>query len=365
MLNSTINSSFSGGYAQRGAKFMGYLYLSLTIFSYLSNAFFLFIYYKSPSLKTPFSVYVVSLAICDLCKSLTNGISKTTNNLQMRWFLGDGYCLLALYSSQALTSMMMYIQVLISFNRFWAVTFPNNYRTHHNKKIAVCLVIVAVAFVNVWYLPGFLTEEIRNRTQEQVRMCTPAFGGGKSVYFYLSGTIIHLLPQALVIVMYPFIYYKVKGVMRKKAHIGKTRVEPEPTVESQMTSNSRVTTTTLIGRGRKVSDASRLEEMSMHAVPQEKAGNKNRVKKPPGRIAKAAAGTRHFAVLTTLLISATLFWTPTHLASILMMSGKSVSYTFLGVANFLFALDCTMNPLLCLLASKEWRDAVKTTFRCY
>ncbi|XP_055344685.1 5-hydroxytryptamine receptor 1B-like [Paramacrobiotus metropolitanus] len=354
----------------QNTKFMGYIYMMLTIFSYFSNTFLLFVYYRCPSLHTPFSIYVVSLSISDLCKSLTNGIMKTTNNLQLPWFLGDPYCLLCMFSARTVTAIMRYIQVLISFNRFWAVTFPHSYRTHHNKKFAVGLVIGAILFVNVWALPGFITQDLHNRTGTERKFCLVPFEKQTSVYYYFYGVIINLVPQALIIMMYPFIYYKVKKVLRNKKKIG---AAPTPSNSGEPSSKpSKPSKASCLSVPRK--NAQQTYQMSRAApssaaISEFEMEERPRLPTPPAskELAKKAPvhsfGTRHFAVLTALLISATLMWTPVHLAYTLMMSGTFVDFRYLGVANLLFALDCTLNPLLCLLSSKEWRNAARTLFR--
>ncbi|XP_055344684.1 alpha-2B adrenergic receptor-like [Paramacrobiotus metropolitanus] len=346
MNRSHINISSS--WHRESTVFMGYLYLILTVFSYFSNIFLLLIYHKNPSLKTPFSVYVVSLSICDLSKSLSNGIMKTTNNLQVHWFLSDPYCLLSMFCARILTSIMMYIQVLISCNRWWAVTFPNHYRIHHNKKVAACLVFSVVVFVNAWSIPGFILEDVHERKAKDIRYCFIPFAK-PSVYFYVCGAIIHLLPQAVVVGIYPFIYYKVRVVLRKKTQIGtcstSRAVKPAGLAHSASATGSL--------RSHFAGSLSTEPNNSARPSPA-KQGNPGRWNLP---------GSRHFTVLTALFISATLLWTPTHVAYVVAMSGTYVDFRFLGIANFLFALDCTLNPLLCMLLSKEWRNAAVAIFR--
>ncbi|XP_055344682.1 5-hydroxytryptamine receptor 1D-like [Paramacrobiotus metropolitanus] len=356
-MRNASNVSYTGSFANRqNTIFMGYLYLMLTVYSYVSNAVFLFIYGRTPSLQSPFSVYVVSLSVCDLCKSLTNSILKVTNNFQAPWLFGDIYCLLSQYSAATTTSIMMYLQVLISVNRLWAVAFPNNYRTAHNKKVAVGLIMAVVVFINAWALPDFLLDLQKERSTKQIEFCSSSYGVDQTLYDYFYGAILHLLPQAIVIVLYPFIYFKVKGVLHKRAKIGMAKeghsVEANGASLIKPTDTNPTTVSATSGEA---------NDQSKVTTGQE--SQKRSVKQPKAKESKQLTGTRHFGVLTTLLISATLLWTPTHLAYILMMTGKFVNYSFLGVANFLFALDGSMNPLLCVLASKEWRSATKKAFR--
>ncbi|XP_055347139.1 5-hydroxytryptamine receptor 1E-like [Paramacrobiotus metropolitanus] len=356
MRNATNISSMTGT-PHTSTAYIGYLFGILTLFSYTFHPFFISVYCTTASLRTPFSVYVVSMSVCDLIKALTNGIAKITTNLNISWFLGDFYCLLTLYCAQTISPVVTYIQVLISVNRFWAVTFPNNYRTHHNKKVAAALVISVIVFVNAWSLLGFITESIYNRNPEQIRLCLLGFGAKKSVYFLLYGVVIHLVPQLLVIGIYPFIYYKVHKVMKNKAQIGQS-------TGGGSQAASKATVSTLVSRSQ--TDSGSTGTLRSVKMPMRTKDRRNETYSPhpaPQSRATRASGTRHFAVLTTLLISATLLWTPAHVAYILAMSGKYFNFTLLNVTGFFFDMDCTISPLLCLLASKDWREAVGGIWR--
>ncbi|XP_055347965.1 thyrotropin-releasing hormone receptor-like [Paramacrobiotus metropolitanus] len=301
--------------------------MALAIFSYMSNSFIVLVYARSPQLRTPFNSYLLTLSLLDLIKSSTSSVNNISNYLRFRWVFGEFMCLLNLYCAQITSACIVTIHVLISLNRLWAVTFPFSYRTRHTRKLAAGLIIAVVVVLNALSLPVFLDHDCRSRTPGLAHLCIYNLGYD-TLYRGLYGYLTHLIPQMLVTIIYPIVFWKVK-ILRKT----RDDMVMQPIQKAEQYNSHSVTRAVDITV---VADNSKKQPH----IPEGSGWQKR---------------NRHFTVLTILFINSLLFWTPGHVIYSFMMTASFLDVRTLAIVNYLFSLDCTMNPFLCMLASKPWR----------
>ncbi|XP_055344688.1 cysteinyl leukotriene receptor 1-like [Paramacrobiotus metropolitanus] len=342
--NSTGNVSHSE--AQPNTAFLGYLHGSLAVVSFLSNTFILTVFTKSSQLWTPFSVYIVSLSLLDLVNTCTNRFVLISQFLKIPWLLGDGYCYFSLFATTVITGSIIHTQALISINRLWAVTFPNHYRLHHSIKVSACSEIGVVLYLSAWTLPGFILTDPRSYFIPQA--CMYDFSH-KSILFILTGICTHFFPQIFILSMYPFIYWKVRVVMRRKVGVTTKATDVHRNSLGAVTKETKASS----------DNAPAISHVAKSGVHVEIPEGKKRLKK----LVAAATGQRHFAVLTAMLFSVIVFWTPVHVTYVLLIEMEYFDFRLLAVSSLLEAVDCTMNPMLCLLVSREWREAAQRLLR--
>ncbi|XP_055344681.1 5-hydroxytryptamine receptor 1B-like [Paramacrobiotus metropolitanus] len=350
MMNASSNTT--ARFQPPNTIYIGWLYLFLNVFSYISNIFFITLYCKSPQLHTPFSVYVLTLAITDLVKSCTSNFSQISNFMEIPWILGEGFCNLCLYLTQALAGFVLHVHVLISCNRFWAVTFPNSYRLYHTTKFAAGVVLLTAVYINAWSLPGVIVFDQRSRAPYNARFCVyfPS-GPNQQLYAGITTAFVHWVPQCIVLLLYPFIAYKVLKVVRKKVH---AQSWSRQGTGASRRSDAMELSKSLAKEDQPTGSATKTYESGSEKFSASRGPVPKRMLKSEGR---------HFLMLTILFLSVTISWTPSHIAYTWVIWNSYMDYRLISIGNYIFSLDCTMNPVLCLVSSKEWRQAARALWR--
>ncbi|XP_055355848.1 5-hydroxytryptamine receptor 1D-like [Paramacrobiotus metropolitanus] len=329
-------------------SYAGWVMIPLTLATLIANILLIAVYIRFSSIRTPFAVYVISLACGDLLQTFTLCIHSTVTLLGIRWPFGRSLCILALYLSWALVSFCFHMHVLICANRLWAVTLANHYRLYHNRTVAVSCVVGIVVYINVWVLPGFGIHLRYYADGTGAFICVPDYPE-LNLWAHSADVALYFVPELLILVMYPVIFLKVNGKLRNRVRTGQDGSAPEfvsytqksaGNTRSGITNDSMLTTKSVDGTG--------LEERSRA---------RQRI---PGRPINPR---RHFAILTALVIGAVLCWTPLNVAYLLIMFQSFTGYQMLAPCTLIFYLDGLLNPLIYPLASAEWREAFKKLFR--
>lgn len=147
----------------------------LALTALIGNSCVLYVFYKSPRLRSVTNYYLITLAVSDIVFSLTVMPLSVAASSHGRDVVGhsvgqvSGFvCLSLIYGSLQTTS-------LIAVNRFFCVAKPSLYRKYFKPKPAIMMIVVAwvlsVSFVAVAYFGG---------------MGTFVFYPGRFVYFLAS-----------------------------------------------------------------------------------------------------------------------------------------------------------------------------------
>lgn len=176
------------------------------------NGMLIIAYCKYRFLRTPFGVYTISLSCGDFLQTLILGPHNVITFLRIPWPLGKFICGVVFYSAWAVVGFSLNVHLLICMNRLWAVTFPNSYRLHHNRRVAALLVLALVVYVNLWTLPGFVVYAKRYYSEEvySKRGCSLQSPPDMVVWLQCVVTAMYLVPNVLILVIYPVIYHRVR-----------------------------------------------------------------------------------------------------------------------------------------------------------
>ncbi|XP_055344679.1 beta-3 adrenergic receptor-like [Paramacrobiotus metropolitanus] len=355
MANSTSQASGNGSFPGNIIPFqlpnttvVGWSFVPVALCSIIANLALITVYCKTPSLRTPFGIYVVSLATVDALQSCILSLNNIATFLQIAWPYGAFYCSLVMYLGWVLIGLSNYIHLLITLNRLWAVTFPNSYRTRHNKTFACAAIIVAFAFIQVLVLPGSVVYEVRFGRYRPPYLCAFDFRQ-MMTWGIVASTVLNTFPNVAIMVLYPIVYYKVHSRVQDSKVVLPLNRTNFPNSNAPSTKSTGISGT--------------LPSWGNANSAEIAGGNKTNhdvAKLPAGR--RQYNGRRHFAILTALVISAVFCWTPINVVYTLMLF-DIFNLKALAATTLIFFLDTLLNPLMYPLASQEWRDAFKRLLR--
>lgn len=125
---------------------IGSLFVILTIFTILGNILVLVAVKREKQLQTKFNIYVVNLAVTDLTVAATAMSFYTTDTILGYWPFGKFLCGLWIFNDYGMTFASVFTLIVISFDRFWAVTWPNHYKNNNTRK--KCFLLITA----VWWV---------------------------------------------------------------------------------------------------------------------------------------------------------------------------------------------------------------------
>lgn len=191
--------------------------VAIYILTIVFNGMLIVAYCKFRFLRTTFGIYIISLACGDLLQTLILGISNVINFSQSSWPLGKFMCGLVLYSRWAVIGFGQNVHLLICINRLWAVVNPNSYRLYHNRRLTALLVISVAIYVNLWTLPGFIYYLIKHFSGVYSTYgCNLQATADLAIWMKCVVITMFLVPELLIVIIYPIIYYKVNIIQARK-----------------------------------------------------------------------------------------------------------------------------------------------------
>lgn len=116
-----------------------FLYL-IVLVTILGNILVLMAVKNHKRLQTVFNIYVVNLALTDVLVAVTAVSFYTLDNILGYWPFGRIMCGLWIFFDYGMTFVSVFTLCIISVDRFWAVSWPVHYRSHHNKKKALGMI---------------------------------------------------------------------------------------------------------------------------------------------------------------------------------------------------------------------------------
>ena len=132
---SANHSVFVGGYYANGSEvsvagpfwsFLPVFYMIVAVGSFTANGALLLLFWRSPHLRTPFSVYVINLLCANLLYAVMRSPAEIFNDLNSGWWLSDAYCTFYIYCDWVWELGIRYCHVIITVNRLWAGTVRHN-----------------------------------------------------------------------------------------------------------------------------------------------------------------------------------------------------------------------------------------------
>ena len=123
---------------------IGICLMVVTIFTIFGNILVLVAVKMEKQLQTKFNVYIINLAVTDLTVAVTAMSFYSTDNIMGYWPFGKFLCGFWIFNDYGMTFASVFTIIVISVDRFWAVTWPTHYRTHHTKK--KCKIFIAIVW---------------------------------------------------------------------------------------------------------------------------------------------------------------------------------------------------------------------------
>ena len=116
-----------------------FLYL-IVLVTILGNILVLMAVKNHKRLQTVFNIYVVNLALTDVLVAVTAVSFYTLDNILGYWPFGRIMCGVWIFFDYGMTFVSVFTLCIISIDRFWAVSWPVHYKSHHNKKKALGMI---------------------------------------------------------------------------------------------------------------------------------------------------------------------------------------------------------------------------------
>ncbi|XP_055344048.1 5-hydroxytryptamine receptor 1B-like [Paramacrobiotus metropolitanus] len=170
---------------------------------------------------TSFTVYLIALSIANIVHFAVLRPVAVVFNTTGIWPGGHALCVVYSYVQAVVSNVPVFLHVLISLNRLWALKYPALYRERHNKTLATLLCLGAVAYVHCVILPVFLWEIDQSTLVPGI--CKLTFGN-KKVWRFVDVTLHRLVPVVIVIGIY--VYIMVKRLRRRRVIEDKMELQP-------------------------------------------------------------------------------------------------------------------------------------------
>ena len=317
-LNITLNGTQSSGFHHSRAEKIGltFSYCVLMVASLTGNTFIGIIVYRTESMRKPINFLIVNMAISDLLYPIFV-FPRLLSSLYVDYWLitgplGQALCKLVPFFQDISLSVSIQSLVLIAVDRFGAVVYPLRPPLISSKLcpffiLATWIVAIAIQSPKLFAYklskyPGGLLCEMR---------WNEAFGASSSIEnYYMSILVIFfIIPLVLIAILYIIIYLKLKsqkipGERLRSANFGQQRLQRKRNV-----------------------------------------------------LKMAFAIVLGFAVCWLPL---SIFWFLFFFASDIWSCG---SQHFIVVSFFMARANCALNPCICFIFSRNYREGLKTLLR--
>ena len=227
-----------------GTRFSLFILLSVLV----TNSGVLYLFFRHPSLFTPFTVYVLNLLFANILRTLLCYPLELINSLYDTWWSGWTSCTVSLYGTWVMGAAMCNAHMLIALNRLWAITFPHSYRTRHTARFAILTCLAMWIYVHTGLLPGVIMDAMWYRKHLDTDGCM-LNTASQMTWSYTIQAPYYALPYMVVILVYPTVCYKLWRTSHPR--IGPVSASvPAQATNSRAGAESRTERTNAIGRSR-------------------------------------------------------------------------------------------------------------------
>ncbi|XP_076090039.1 alpha-1A adrenergic receptor-like [Mytilus galloprovincialis] len=350
-----------------GRIIIGTFLVLITSFTVFGNILVLVAVKREKQLQTKFNTYIVNLAVTDLTVALSAMSFYTADNILGYWPFGKFLCGVWIFNDYGMTFASVFTIIVISIDRFWAVTWPNHYKNHHTKKkCAVSIAIIWICMVVLW-LPSCIVDRLSHADIDgSVCIWDPAL----NQKFVIVIAIIGHHGSFFVIL---FCYIRVFYTLRTRNRISR-RIRPAlVTINNLSVIYPSTIETKVSSPETKYDDLSSLEITRDHLKPGNVRKNSN-----PGSTGVHATTSkseqtesekkthvstrdrRAFVTLTYIIIGYVICWFPFHIVfDVSAVKPDAVSQTVYLITFWLTYINSTINPFLYNFSNPEFRKAFK------
>lgn len=274
----------------------------------------LFVLIREKNLHTPFNVYIVNLLISDFLWFAFLNPLDIINSLYSNWILSGNACTFYICFLWIIGTGQPFCHVLISANRFWAVTFINSYKRKHSIGLAVLLCVSGWIISSVINLPVVILDARYYRLPLENNTCQinsepPQQKIGIIVIQFVCCTL-----EFIVLCACPYIWYK----RTTRRHIGQQRATMNHTAEN-------------------VTVGAKTEQIAQRSKKRE---------------------SNSFLILTILTVMVLLFWTPQTVYYTMLPFLDSFDPTLASILWLMFQLQLLSDPILFCITIKDLRESM-------
>ncbi|ELT97435.1 hypothetical protein CAPTEDRAFT_193393 [Capitella teleta] len=312
--------------------------------------------------KINFNLYIVNLAITDICVSAIGMPLYALDLYRGSWPFDQVTCALWILLDWGMTFLSIFTLVAISVDRYWAACWPNSYRKLNVTKFRT-LVTIAVAWlcvILIW-VPPWLQDRL---TYSEPGTCVWSAENNREYVLFVAIAGYHG-PSFVMI----FCYVKVYRVMQRSGTIFVRKIapavgssKPGSSVVSQPSIQPSAGTSTI-----HTDDLSRGDQSTLTTT--------DGTSKGPAYISREVAQQkkqsqmtkerRMFVSLSYILIAYLVTWSPFHITfDVAYFKPDSVPFEWYSVAYSLAYANSMLNPILYATSSHDFRTAFKRILTC-
>ena len=322
--------------------------LMLLITGTLGNGDLLLLFLKDRTLRTPFNVYLINLLTANfVCVIFLYPMDLMANLHSSHWLLGDRACSLYIYTTYVIEAGIFHSHALIAVNRTWALVHPLSYRSFHSGRTAVFLCLGVWIYVNLAVAPEVIWEALYYRLPpEDVGCNANVVDQPIRTYDNVTQILFYNVPHLVMLVTLLVICI----ASMKQARL-RNRVTPDHFSRRATGMKTAAANSDAAAPEKPFSDS---RESQSRTAPQQNSLRKSLTMAPRRR------PLRGLFLLTLLTISVTICWTPIDVYyTMYSISPGLDTPVFARVAEILFSLQTTIDPILFTLSMRNLRSAIK------
>ncbi|XP_055328192.1 cysteinyl leukotriene receptor 1-like [Paramacrobiotus metropolitanus] len=330
--------------------------LASSLISVPLNGFVLLSFLRDRHLQTPFGVYIIILMISNLAWVIFKQTLDIINNLYFYyWWLGEPLCKMYKYGTYVYSGVILYLHVLITANRIWAITFPVAYRNYHSKQTAAILCLAVVVFVNVVALPAYIVDLSYYALPATIGCYIDII----SVWgwLFLAQVVVYDLPVIFVAAAYPWLLIQYKTQRRTDLH------RLETLAKGPTGTTKRMLKIEAAGSSGYASDS----REAPPPPPGEKFKGPATVRLPASEGAtkprRRRVSSRAFLVISFLTASIIVCWGPTQVYTTIMMFTLQENKTADEVCFVLYVVQSVVDPIAFIFVLRDLRQSVHDRLR--
>ncbi|XP_055349828.1 melanopsin-A-like [Paramacrobiotus metropolitanus] len=225
----TTNATTPTAFVAASVPSIGICRIVILISRFVLNSIVLSVYIARRKMRTPFSVYIMSLLTSNLLDLILFFPFMIANNLgtdASHFVFGETGCAVYGYGVAIMRCCCLASHALITLNRAWAMTFPISYKNIHSSRFAVALCVVVMVGIHSLMVPGLVLSEQTRPRPVQTYGCWYQVSRSKSILNLLStiGFFLFYIMPVIIVAMYPYLFFKYlqakKRVAGQEGHQG-------------------------------------------------------------------------------------------------------------------------------------------------
>ncbi|OQV18881.1 hypothetical protein BV898_07134 [Hypsibius exemplaris] len=357
-----------------------YAPLVILILAVFLNGIFIAAFVEDRQIRTPFSVYLLNLAVTDIGFAVLEMSGRFINGYYDYWpFTNPAACTFWLYCQLIFPAAQVNSVFLISVDRLGAVCWPVAYRAQVTKRRSLYVVLGMWVWLNAYHIPGLVRDRALNMTEPTIATSDCRMGYQQPSWALWMNILIYVAPQVLLMGFCCVLVWKIKrrfGAVRVKPLVPKSNpdngalqrghndITGRPTSSAHVEHTNSGGTLIISNNG-----PNPLPEVSPANPRRNKQSNLQQAGTDLSRPARLRGAVRsqieRRAVWTLLALATvvTLFWLPADIYYF-MLGAHAIgdSPTFESVQLILSYTVTILNPLLYHALNHDIRRAVRKLF---